>query len=90
MNLQPYRLPIGKETKPFAEQPFPISHVCADATRQKVGHPVRLGVLEPDEDLPWASPAFVIPKKDGTARLLSDFIRLNQDLVRRYYLLPKS
>lgn len=43
---------------------------------------VRLGVIEPDKDSRWAALAFVIAKKDGSVRLLTDFRKLNKKIVR--------
>ena len=48
-----------------------------------------IGVITPDVDSPWASPCFIIPKKDGTVRFLTDFRRLNTQLERRPYPIPK-
>jgi hypothetical protein len=33
----------------------------------------------------WAFPAFGVPKKNGSIRLVIDFCRLNSNLVRREY-----
>jgi hypothetical protein len=38
----------------------------------------------------WASPCFIIPKKDGTVWFLTDYRRLNAQLERRLsYPIPK-
>jgi hypothetical protein len=34
---------------------------------------VYTGVLEEDNSSQWASPSFVIPKKNGTIRVVTDF-----------------
>ena len=36
----------------------------------------------------YGAPVFIIPKKEGTARFITDYIRLNQKLVRKSYPLP--
>ena len=38
---------------------------------------VHLGVLEPVQESEWGSPTFIITKKDGCVRFMSDFRRLN-------------
>ncbi len=38
----------------------------------------------------WASPTFIIPKKDMTVRTITDFREFNKRIVRRPYLIPKS
>jgi hypothetical protein len=37
----------------------------------------------------WASPSFIIPKKDLTVRTISDFRELNKRIVRKPYPIPK-
>jgi hypothetical protein len=46
-------------------------------------------VLEWQPSLRWASPAFIIPKKDSTVHTISDFRELNKRIVRKPYPIPK-
>jgi hypothetical protein len=39
--------------------------------------------------LQWASPTFIIPKKDSTVRTISGFRELNKRIVRKSYPIPK-
>ena len=53
----------------------------------------RIGALreltvEESKDREWASPAFGIPKKNGTIRLMIDFRRIKQCLKQKEYPLP--
>ena len=36
----------------------------------------------------WAAPSFIIPKKDGQVRFISDFRRLNKQVKRTPYTIP--
>ena len=36
----------------------------------------------------WAAPAFIIPKKDGSVRFISDFRELNKMILRKPYPIP--
>jgi hypothetical protein len=40
-------------------------------------------------DSEWAAPNFIIPKKNGTVRFILDFRRLNEELKRKPYPIPK-
>jgi hypothetical protein len=41
----------------------------------------KLGVLERQPASEWASPSFIIPKKDKTVCFLSDFQEVNKRLI---------
>jgi hypothetical protein len=42
-----------------------------------------IGVLKRQPSSQWASPTFIIPKKDMTVRTITDFWELNKRIVRR-------
>ena len=48
----------------------------------------KLGVLTKRNRSEWAAPSFIIPKKDGRVRFVSDFRKLNRQLKRAPYPLP--
>jgi hypothetical protein len=49
----------------------------------------QLGVLERQPASEWASPSFIIPKKDKTVCFLSDFWEVNKSLARKPFSIPK-
>ena len=47
-----------------------------------------LGVLKWQPASEWASPSFIVPKKDQTLCFLSDFREVNKRIVRKPYPIP--
>jgi hypothetical protein len=50
---------------------------------------VSIGVLKWQPLSKWASPSFIIPKKDQTVHTISDFRELNKRMVKKPYPIPK-
>jgi hypothetical protein len=49
-----------------------------------------LGVLNRCSDSEWAAHTFMLPKNNGTVRLISDFRKLNEQLKIKPYPIPKK
>jgi len=49
----------------------------------KVDRLIKIGVLKKVNRSEWAAPTFIIPKKDGSVRLISDFRELNKRILRK-------
>ena len=50
---------------------------------------MEIGVLTPLQHSKYGNPIFIIPKKEGTTRFITDYCRINQKLVRKTYPLPR-
>jgi hypothetical protein len=55
--------------------------------KNELDHLVRIGVLAAQQESEWVSPSFIIPKKDGRVRWISDLGQLNKVIRRKQYLL---
>jgi hypothetical protein len=61
-----------------------------DTLKHEIEGQVSLGVLKRCSDSEWEAPKFIIPKKNGTVRFMSDFRKLNEQLKRKPYPIPKN
>ena len=57
--------------------------------RLEVDRLCKVNVLRKVNRSEWAAPTFIIPKKDGTVRFISDFHELNKRIKRKPYPIPK-
>lgn len=85
----PAILKLKKGTEPVRAAPFPVAVSRRDQFKKELQRLVDLGVLAKEHESPWASPSFLIPKTDGSVRFLTDFRKLNKNLIRRPFPLPK-
>jgi hypothetical protein len=65
-----------------------VPHNHHDTLKHEIERLVKLGVSRRCGDS-GAAPTFIIPKKNGTVRFISDFRKLNEMLKRKPYPIPK-
>ena len=80
---------IDENTEPIFCRPFSIPQVHLPVFKKELQNLIQKGVLERVERSQWAFPTFIIPKKDGRVRWVSDFRKLNRLLQRSRYFLPR-
>lgn len=83
---------IKPNSTPFhCQKPIRIPHIHVETLRKEVDRLVEIGVLAPisgETSGPWCAPSFIIPKKDGSVRLITDFRQLNKAIERRPWPMP--
>ncbi len=87
--LPPVSFELKEGMKPYHGMPYPIPHKHKAVLVKEIKQLCDIGVLEWKQSSRWASPKFIIPKKDSTERTISDFRELNKRIVRKPYPIPK-
>jgi hypothetical protein len=71
------------------QRPFRIPHIYLETLKKEVDRLVEIGVLElASGESAWAAPSFIIPKKDGRVRFITDFRELNKCISRKPWPMP--
>lgn len=82
-------LEVKEGARPFSCRPYPVSRHHEQVFKDELQHLCDIGVLTRCGSSEWLSPSFIIPKKDGRVRWISDFRELNKLIKRKVYHLPR-
>ena len=89
LNIKPIHLELVKDAQPYHAKPFPIPQVHEETTKKEIHRLESIGVLQKNTTSQWAAPTFIKRKKTGDVRILTDFRKLNMQLKRSPFPLPK-
>ena len=84
----PVDIKLKPDATPYHTKAYPIAHIHEATFKKDLDRLESIGVLKKINRSEWAAPAFIIPKKDGRVRFVSDFRRLNKQIKRTPYPLP--
>ena len=76
-NCKPVSLQLKEGAQPYHGRPCPIPKKHVETLKKEIQRLCNLGVLKCQDDSKWASPTFIIPKKDITVWVFSDFREIN-------------
>ncbi len=79
---------INPNAKPVHSRPYPVPQIQLKTFKKELCHLVRIGVLAEQQESEWASPSFIIPKKDSRVHWISNLRQLNKDIRCKQYPLP--
>jgi len=86
---QQINIELKEGATPYHAKVFPIPKSREETLKKEIARLCQLGVLKKVNHSEWAAPAFIIPKKDGSVRFISDFRELNLRIKRKPYPIPK-
>ena len=79
---------LKEDASPYHDRAFLVPKIHKDVLIKEVERLCKLGVLERQHYLEWASPSFTVPRKI-TPCFLSDFWEVNKRLIRPPFQSPK-
>ena len=85
----PVQFELREGATPHSQRHYSVPHLYKETFKKELERLENLGVLEKVQSSEWGSPTFIIPKKDGRVRFISDFRKLNQKIKRKPYPLPR-
>ena len=85
----PYNVELKPDASPYHARPFPIPKSLEATVKIEIDRLIQAGVLKKINRSEWAAPTFVIPKKDGTVRFISEFRELNKRIKRKPFPIPR-
>jgi hypothetical protein len=87
--LPPVSFDLNEGMKPYHGRPYPILHKHKAVFMKQIKQLCDIGMSVWQPSLRWASPTFIIPKKDSTVCIISDFRELNKHILTKPYPIPK-
>jgi hypothetical protein len=70
---EPIQLELLPGSKPYFSKPYSIPKAYEEVMKGEIDHLERIGLLTRVQSAEWATPTFVILKKNGTVRVIMDY-----------------
>ena len=74
---------------PYQAILFQILMIHKETLKKELNWLCKIGILCKCLDSQWASPSFIIPKKNGTVQFFTDLQRVNKKITRKVFPIPK-
>ena len=71
-DTKPVTIQLKEGSRPYHGRPFPTPKIHGNTLRKEVDRVCKLGVLKWQPKSEWASPSFIVPKKNKAVHFVSD------------------
>ena len=85
----PVEIETRPDSKPVNSRWYPVPRINKQTFKKELERLVKIGVLERVQESEWGTPVFIIPKKEGTVRFITDFRKVNGQIVRKPFPIPR-
>ena len=89
LNIEPVHFELKPNAVPYHAKPFPIPKAYEHLTKGECRRFEADKIWHHTLNSVWAAPSFIVPKKTGDVRVVTDFRELNKWIIRKPYPLPK-
>jgi len=90
LKIKPVSIDLKPDAKPHHAKAFQIPQSLEATTKKEIARLQQIGVLRTNPHAKWAAPTFVVPKKTGDVRIVTDFRILNSRTQRKQFPMPKA
>ena len=80
-----YTITSKEDSKPYHKKPFSIPIIQESILKKEVDRLINIKVLKKINNSRQAAPTFIIPKINGTVRVVSDFREINKTIKRKCF-----
>ena len=90
--VKPASIKLKSGTRPHQGRYYNLPKAYEQPAKKEIERMVAVGVLRKlswNDDSPWAAPSFVVPKKTGDIRIVTDFRKMNEAIERHPFPLPR-
>lgn len=86
---EPVKIELKEDAKPVNSRWYPVPRINKETFKKELLRLVEIGVLERVNESEWGTPVFIIPKKEGTVRFITDFRKVNGLIKQKPFPLPR-
>ena len=76
-------------SKPVNTRWYPVPRINKETFKKELDRLVKIGVLERVQESQWGTPVFIIPKKEEPVRSITDFRKVNGQILRKPFPIPR-